>query len=94
MGDDELFEKLEELVKLSDPGNARFESTMKERDELWDEVTKHIRDNLSHFLIMYTNILVDKGLIDKSSKEVFADRISANIHYDVMEDLRKIFNTN
>lgn len=93
MSDDELFEELEELVKLSDPDNARFESTMKERDELWNKVTKDIRDNLVHFLIVYTNILVDKGLVDKSSKDVLANRILANIHYQVMEDLAKVFNT-
>ena len=93
MSDDELFEKLEELVKLADPYNAHFESAMEERDELWNEVTKDIRDSLSHFLIMYTNILVDKGLIDKSSKEVSASRILSNINCHVMEDLRKVFNT-
>jgi hypothetical protein len=92
MSDDELFEKLEELVKLSDPDNASFESTMEERNHLWNEVTKDIRDNLSHFLIMYTNILVDKGMINRSSKDVFANRILSNINSQVMEDLRKVFN--
>ena len=91
MSDDELFEKLEELAKLSDPNNSRFESAMEERDNLWNEVTKDIRDNLSHFLLMYTNILVDKGRIDKSSKELFAYRILSSIDNHVMEDLRKIF---
>jgi hypothetical protein len=91
MSDDELFEKLEELVKLSDPDSANFESAMEKRDELWNEVTKDIRDNLSHFLLMYTNILVDKGLIDRYSKEVFADRILSSIHYHVMDDLIKTF---
>lgn len=91
MSDDELFEKLEELVKLSNPDNANFESAMEKRDELWNEVTKDIRDNLSHFLLMYINILVDKGLIDRYSKEVFADRILSSIHYHVMDDLIKTF---
>ena len=91
MSDDELFEKLEELVKLSNPDNANFESAMEKRDELWNEVTKDIRDNLSHFLLMYINILVDKGLIDRYSKEVFTDRILSNIHYHVMDDLIKTF---
>lgn len=93
MSDDELFEKLEELIKLSDPDNARFESAMEKRDKLWNDVTKDIRDNLSHFLIMYTNILADKGLIDRSSKEVFADRILSSINCCVMEDLKEVFNT-
>lgn len=91
MSDDELFEKLEELVKLSDTDYAHFESSMEERNNLWNEITKDIRDNLSHFLIMYTNILVDKRMIDRSSKELFANRILSNINSQVMEDLRKVF---
>ena len=91
MSDDELFEKLEELAKLSDSDNACFESAMERRDNLWNEVTKDIRDNLIHFLLMYTNILVDKGKIDKSSKEVFANRILSSINCHVMEDLKKVF---
>lgn len=91
MGDYELFEKLEELVKLLSLDNAHFESAMKEREKLWDEVTEDIRDNLSHFLIMYTNILVDKGLIDIYSKPVFADRILSSIHHHVMDDFNQMF---
>ncbi len=96
MSDDELFEKLGEFVKLYDTDYAHFESfesSMEKRDILWNEVTKDIRDNLSHFLIMYTNILVDKRMIDRSSKEVFANRILSNINSQVMEDLRKVFDT-
>lgn len=93
MGDDELFEKLEELIKLSDPDNAHFESAMEERDKLWNEVTKDIRNNTSHFLIMYINMLIDKGKINEDSRDVFADRILTNLYCCVMEDLKKIFNT-
>jgi len=91
MSDNELFEKLEELVKLFDPDNAHFESAMEERDKLWNEVTKDIRDNLSHFLIMYTNILADKGLIDIYSKPVFANRILSSINHYVIDDFNQMF---
>ena len=89
MSDDELFEKLERLVELIDPDSAHFESAMEERDKLWNEVTKDIRDNLSHFLIMYTNILADR--IDIYSKPVFADKILSSIHCQVMDDFNQMF---
>ena len=93
MGDNELFEKLEELIKLSDPDNACSKLAIEKRDKLWNEVTKDIRNNTSHFLIMYINMLIDKGKINEDSIDVSADRILTNLYYCVMEDLKKIFNT-
>lgn len=95
MDDEKLFETLNELVTISNPDRPDFENepNILARESLWNEATEDIRDKLSQFVIVYTNILVDKGLIEKDFKDVIADRVLSSIHCQVMEDLRKVFNS-
>lgn len=94
MDDEKLFEILNELVTISNPDRPDFENKLNilARESLWNNATEDIRDKLSHFIIVYTNILVDKGLIEEDFKDVIADRVLSGIHCQVMDDLRKVFN--
>ena len=94
MDDEKLFETLNELVTISNPDRSDFENKLNilARESLWNTATEDIRDKLSHFIIVYTNILVDKGLIEKDFKDVIADRILSSIHCEVMDNLTKVFN--
>ena len=89
MSDKELFEKLNELIKMS-----KFDDDLSALAEkaLWEEITKEIRDKLSHLILIYTNIFVNENLIGKDSKITMADRILSAIHNQVMDDVTKIFN--
>lgn len=94
MDDEKLFETLNKLVKISNPDRPDFENELNilARESLWNDATEDIRDKLSHFIIVYTNILVDKGLIEEDFKNVIASRILSGIHSQVMDDLIKVFN--
>lgn len=94
MDDEKLFETLNELVTISNPNRPDFENGLNilARESLWNEVTEDIRDKLSHLIIVYTNILVDKGLIDEDFKPMIADRVLSGIHCEVMDNLTKVFN--
>lgn len=94
MDDEKLFDTLNELVKISNPDRPDFENELNilARESLWNDATKDIRDKLSHFIIVYTNILVDKGLIEEDSKIMIANRILSGIHSQVMDNLTKVFN--
>ena len=94
MDDEKLFETLNELVEISNPDRPDFENGLNilARESLWNEATEDIRDKLSHFIIVYTNILVDKGLIEEDSKIMIANRILSCIHSQVMDNLTKVFN--
>lgn len=94
MDDEKLFYTLNELVKISDPDKPGFDNGLNilAREALWNDATKDVRDKLSNLIIVYTNILVDKGLIEKDSKIVVADRILSNIHCMVTDNLTKVFN--
>ena len=89
MSDEELFEKLNELIKMS-----KFDDELHAlaKKALWEEITKEVRDKLFHLILVYTNILVDENLIGKDSKTAMADRILSAIHSQVMDDVTKIFN--
>lgn len=94
MDDEKLFETLNELVKISNPDRPDFENELNilARESLWNDATEDIRDKLSHLIIVYTNILVDKGLIEEDSKIMIANRILSSIHCEVMNNLTKVFN--
>ena len=94
MDDAKLFETLNELVNISNPDRPDFENELNilARESLWNKATEDIRDKLSHFIIVYTNILVDKGLIEEDFKDAIANRILSGIHSQVMDNLTKVFN--
>ena len=94
MDDEKLFETLNELVTISNPDRPDFENELNilARESLWNDATEDIRDKLSHLIIVYTNILVDKGLIEEDFKNIIADRVLSSIHCEVMDNLTKAFN--
>jgi len=94
MDNEKLFETLNELVNISNPDRPDFENKLNilARESLWNEATEDIRDKLSHFIIVYTNILVDKGLIEEDSKIMITDRVLSCICCAVMDNLTKVFN--
>lgn len=94
MDDEKLFETLNELVNTSNPNRPDFENGLNvlARESLWNDATKDIRDKISHLIIVYTNILVDKGLIEEDFKLMIADRVLSGIHCQVMDNLTKVFN--
>lgn len=80
MSDEELSKKLNDLIKMS-----KFDDKFHviARQALWEEITRDIRDKLSHFIHICTNILIDK----EDSKADLANLILSDICYRVMDNV-------
>ena len=80
MLDKELSEKLNDLIKMSKLDD-KFHVIA--RQTLWEEITRDIRNKLSHFIHVCTNILIDK----EDSKAEIANWILSDICGRVMDDM-------
>ena len=80
MSDKELSEKLNDFIKMSKLDD-KFHVIA--RQALWEEITRDIRNKLSHFIHVCTNILIDK----ENSKAEIANFILSDICGRIMEDL-------
>lgn len=80
MSDEELSKKLNDLIKMS-----KFDDKFHviARQALWEEITRDIRDKLSHFIHICTNILIDK----EDSKADLANLILSDICGRVMDNV-------
>ena len=80
MTDKELSEKLNDLIKMSKLDD-KFHIIA--RRTLWEEITRDIHNELSHFVNVCTNILIDK----EDSKADLANLILSDICGRVMNDV-------
>ena len=80
MSDEELFEKLNDLIKMSKLDD-KFH--VMARQALWEEITRDICNKLSHFIRVCTNILIDK----EDSKSDLANLILSDICGRVMDNV-------
>lgn len=88
MSDEELSEKLNDLIKMS-----KFDDKFHviARRSLWEEITRDIRDRLSHFIHICTNILIDDK---EDSKAELANLILSDIYGRIMDDVAPSYETN
>ena len=81
MSDEELSEKLNDLIKMS-----KFDDKFHviARRSLWEEITRDIPNRLSHFIHICTNILIDDK---EDSKAELANLILSDIYGRIMDDV-------
>ena len=81
MSDEELSEKLNDLIKMS-----KFDDKFHiiARQALWEEITRDISDKLSHFIRVCTNILIDDK---EDSKAEITNFILSDICGRIMDDV-------
>ena len=91
MSDKELFEKLNDLIKMSKLDD-KFHVIA--RRALWEEITRDLCDRLSHFIHVCTNNFIDKTLISKDSKSDLANLILSDICGRVMDNVALSYNEN